>query len=163
MRTTCSAFASNALQTLQVTSRQRLQHHALLCTRRKRACNRYVSQVSVSNVERVSVRVASGADLKGVASVMVRAFCKEDEVMHGIRRSMLGRLGMGKVVEDMYERICYWEVTDQLGKRLVRPEVGGREVKEAFAKRHVVLVAVDDEGNLEAPPLLFAGRWECGG
>lgn len=106
----------------------------------------------------VSVRVASAADLKAVASVMVRAFCKEDEVVRGIRESIVGKLGMGKIVEEMYERVCYWEVAEQLGKRLVRPEMGGLEVREAFAKRHVVLVAVDEEGNFDAIVLLFFNK-----
>lgn len=120
-----------------------------------------MSRASVGNAAGVSVRAASGADLKAVASVMVRAFCKEDEMVRGIQESILGKLGVGEVAEELYQRICYWEVADQLGKRLIRPEMGGKEMKEAFAKRHVVLVAVDNEGRLEAVVCLLELLFSC--
>lgn len=96
----------------------------------------------------VQIREATGRDVGAITKVMVGVFCGDDEIMQGIRESsILGKLGMGGVVGTLYQVVSEWEVKDQLSRRLGQTS-RQENIKEAFAKRHVVLVAVDGKGTL---------------
>lgn len=99
---------------------------------------------TATSQEGIEVRRARAADVRDVARVVVRAFCEDDVVVQKLRElKLLQQVGALGMVEGMYENMCYIEVLEQLAKRIVEPERKG--VLEETAKKHVLLVAIDEE------------------
>lgn len=99
---------------------------------------------TASSTSGIEVRRAVAADVRDVAQVVVRAFCEDDSVVRRLRElQLLKQVGALEFVEDLYERMCYIEVVEQLARRLVEPERKG--VQKEAAKKHVVLVAIDQQ------------------
>lgn len=134
---------------------RRRWHHPSLPPRR-------TARMHLASASSIVVRSAVASDVRDVARVLVCSFCEDDSFVRRLRESrLLVRLGALGIAQSLYERLCYIEVVEQLAKRIAEPERKG--LQKELAKRHVVLVAVDQQkGTLstaEGISGLGDGRW----